>query len=106
MKGHFGQSVPKNGPPSGQTATYQKTKDIQSYLRIWGTYDPIGLDMSDPKMALFEPKMLFFGPGSHPDIPIGFGVQAVSCKTSIYFIINCHMILVELKSNDIKLMVG
>ena len=39
-KGHFGQSVQKNGPPSGQTATYRKTKDIQSYLRIWGTYDP------------------------------------------------------------------
>ena len=28
---------PKNGPPSGQTATYRKTKVIQSYLRIWGT---------------------------------------------------------------------
>ena len=32
---------PRNGPPGGQTATYQKTEAIQSYLRIWGTYDPI-----------------------------------------------------------------
>ena len=32
---------PKNGPPSGQTATYRKTEVIQSYLRMWGTYDPI-----------------------------------------------------------------
>lgn len=38
-----------------------------------------------PKMTLFEPKMLFFGPGSHPDAPIGFGAWAVSHKTSIYF---------------------
>ena len=28
-------------------------------------------------MALFEPKVLFFGPGSHLDVPIGFSVQAV-----------------------------
>ena len=47
--GHFGPSVPENGPPSGRTATYQKTKVIQSYLRMWGTYDPIELELSDPK---------------------------------------------------------
>merc|ERR1739846_133273 len=48
-KGHFGQSGPRNGPPSGQTATYRKTEGIQSYLRIWGTYDPIESGPSDPK---------------------------------------------------------
>ena len=48
-KGHFGQSVTRNGPPSGQTATYRKTEGIQSYLRIWGTYDPIESGPSDPK---------------------------------------------------------
>ena len=48
-KGHFGQSVPKNGPPSGQTATYRKTKGIQSYLRIWGCYDPIESGPSETK---------------------------------------------------------
>ena len=42
QKGHFGQSGPRNGPPGGQTATYRKTEGIQSYLRIWGTYDPYG----------------------------------------------------------------
>ena len=40
---------PENGPLSGQMATCQKTKVIQSYLRIWGTYDPIGLDPYDPQ---------------------------------------------------------
>ena len=39
----------KNGAPSGQTATYRKTKVIQSYLRIWGTYDPIELSPPEPK---------------------------------------------------------
>ena len=48
-KGHFGQSGPENGPPSDQTATYQKTKGIQSYLSIWKSYDPIDSDPSDPK---------------------------------------------------------
>ena len=32
---------PKNGPPSGRTASYRKTKVIQSYLRMWGRYYPI-----------------------------------------------------------------
>ena len=27
----------------------RKTKVIQSYLSIWGTYDPMGSDPSDPK---------------------------------------------------------
>ena len=49
QKGHFGQSGPRNGPPGGQTATYQKTEGIQSYLRIWGTYDPIESGPSEPK---------------------------------------------------------
>ena len=29
--------------------TYRKTEGIQSYLRIWGTYDPIESDPSEPK---------------------------------------------------------
>ena len=40
---------PENGPPSGQTVNCRKTKVIQSYLRIWGTFDPIESDPSDPK---------------------------------------------------------
>ena len=74
-KGHFGQSVTRNGPPSGQTATYRKTEGIQSYLRIWGTYDSIVSDPSDPnKWGLYGcsvnkcrvsgqkcPKSIFFG---------------------------------------------
>ena len=50
-KGHFGQSGLRNDPPSGQTATYQKTEGIQSYLRIWGTYDPIESGPSDPEKS-------------------------------------------------------
>ena len=41
--------MPENSPPSGQAATCWKTKVIQSYLRIWGTYVLIGSDPSDPK---------------------------------------------------------
>ena len=40
---------PKNGPPSGRTASYRKTEVIQSYLRMWGSYDPIESGPSDPK---------------------------------------------------------
>ena len=49
QKGHFGQSGPKNGPPSGRTASYRKTEVIQSYLRMWGSYDPIESGPSEPK---------------------------------------------------------
>ena len=49
QKGHFGQLGPRNGPPGGQTATYRKTEGIQSYLRIWGTYDPIESGPSELK---------------------------------------------------------
>ena len=40
---------PKNGRPSGQTATNQKTEVIQNYLGIWGRYDPIESGPSEPK---------------------------------------------------------
>ena len=45
----LGNQGPWNSPPSGQTARYRKTEGIQSYLRIWGTYDPIESELSDPK---------------------------------------------------------
>ena len=74
QKGHFGQSGPRNGPSGGQTATYQKTEGIQSYFRIWGTYDPIesqpfelkkwGFHRCSLKMQNFGPKMQFFCPKS------------------------------------------
>ena len=32
---------PQNDQPSGQMTIYRKTEVIQSYLRIWGRYDPI-----------------------------------------------------------------
>ena len=48
-KGYFGQLGPKNGLLSGQTATYRKPKAIQSYLRMWGSYDPIEPGPSDPQ---------------------------------------------------------
>ena len=43
------KSGPENGPLSGQTAIYGKTEVVQSYLRIWGTYDPIESGPSKPK---------------------------------------------------------
>ena len=53
QKGHFWQSGPRHGLFSGQTTTYWKTKGIQSYLRIWGTYDPIESGLSEPKNGGF-----------------------------------------------------
>ena len=63
-KAHFGQSGPKNGPPSGQTATYRKTKGIQSCLMIWGTYDPIESGPSGPKKGHFGQSVPKNGPPS------------------------------------------
>ena len=45
----FGQSGPENGLLNGRTDIYRKTEGIQSYLRIWGRYDPI-------EPGLFEAK--------------------------------------------------
>jgi len=75
QKGHFVQSGPWNGPPSGQTTTYQKTKGIQSSLRIWRSCHPIESGPSEPKKGWFHrcsvkkcrisgKKMQFFGPKS------------------------------------------
>ena len=50
VKGHFGLLGPKNGPSSGQNATYQKTEDIQRY-------DPIESDPSSPKKETIEWKL-------------------------------------------------
>ena len=48
-KGQNPARKPENNPPSGKTATYQETEVIQSYLRTWGTYDPIESGPSDLK---------------------------------------------------------
>ena len=53
QKGHFVQSGPRNGPPNGQTATYQKTNGIQSSLRIWRSCHPIESGPSEPKKGGF-----------------------------------------------------
>ena len=53
-KGQFGQSGPKNGPPSSRTGTYRKTEGIQSYLRMWGRYDPIESSLSEAKKVGFK----------------------------------------------------
>ena len=47
--GRFSVILAGTGSVCQQTATYQKTESFQSYLRIWGTYDPIELGPSDPK---------------------------------------------------------
>ena len=58
QKGHFGQSGPRNGTPSGQTATYQQTKGIQSSLRIWRSCHPIESGPSEPKKCTVVHKLL------------------------------------------------
>ena len=47
--GNFRQLGPYNGLPSSRMGTYRKTKGIQSYLRIWGCYDPIESGPSETK---------------------------------------------------------
>ena len=58
QKGHFVQSGPRNGPPNGQTATYQKTNGIQSSLRIWRSCHPIESGPSEPKKCTVVHKVL------------------------------------------------
>ena len=47
--GNFWQLWPYNSMPSSRMGTYRKTEGIQSYLKIWGCYDPIESGPSDPK---------------------------------------------------------
>ena len=74
VKAHFGLLGPKKSLPSGQTVTYQKNEGIQSCLRTWGRYDPIGSGPSEPKknsdfVSVAEKKLTLgpkMGPGAHP----------------------------------------
>ena len=47
--GNFRQLGPYNGLPNSRMGTYRKTEGIQSYLRIWGCYDPIESGPSETK---------------------------------------------------------
>ena len=102
-KGHFRQLGPYNGLPSSQTATFQKTEGIQSYLRIWGTYDPIESGSSDHKKwgfhrcsvknaefraknAVFWPKIHFFRKSSKFFVTIMTGHQ----KDNIFVLTPLH----------------
>ena len=58
QKGHFEQLVPENGPPSSQLGTYQKTEDIESYLRICGSYDRVR--QLEPVTTRIMEKQSFF----------------------------------------------
>ena len=44
----------KNSLLNGQMATYRKTEGIQSYVRIWGRYDPIELGPSEPQKGVIS----------------------------------------------------
>ena len=55
QKDDFGHLKPKDSPPSGLMGTYQKTKVIQSYLMMWGSYDPVELGPSEPKNLGYMP---------------------------------------------------
>ena len=96
QKGHFGQSGPRNGPPAGQTATYRKTEGIQSYLRIWGTYDPIeswpfelkkwGFHRcSVKKCKIWGLKCSFSGPAAGP-----WPAVQRSQHKKVVFLVSCH----------------
>ena len=62
---NFRQLGPYNSLPDRRMGTYLKPKGIQSYLRIWGSYDPIGSNPSETKKGvLYEcsVKNQIFGP--------------------------------------------
>ena len=93
QKGHFGQSGPRNGPPGGQTATYQKTEGIQSYLRIWGSYGPIESGPSERKKgglygcSVKKSDLLpLFGPKIGPDAPQEPALQHGQHKKVVIFV--------------------
>ena len=46
---NFDQSGPNNSQPISQMGTYQDTEVIESYLMIWGQYDPIKSSLSEPQ---------------------------------------------------------
>ena len=53
----FDGQIPARRPKNGsQTTTYRKTEVIQSYLRIWGTYDPTESGPSDPNKTEKQSK--------------------------------------------------
>ena len=55
------------------TKTLWKTKGIQSYLRIWGTYDPIESGLSKPRKGGFcgyNVKNLIWGPILAKNVPL------------------------------------
>ena len=58
-----------NHPRATWLATYRKTKGIQSYLRLWGTYDPIESGPSEQKngcsvkkCGISDQKCIFLAP--------------------------------------------
>ena len=51
-KSNFGAIGVENMLLSSQMATFWKTKDIWSYLNIWGIYDPTESGPSEPKQGM------------------------------------------------------
>ena len=84
---------PKNGPPSGRTASYRKTEVIQSYLRMWGSYDPIESGPSEPKKwGLYGrsvKKCTFSGQKWAPAAALRPAVRHSQHK-KVVFLVSCH----------------
>ena len=82
-KGQNPARKPENNPPSNQTATYRETEVIQSYLRTWGTYDPIESGPSDlKKWGLYSrsvKKCRFWGQKWAPEALRASGSTQKSC---------------------------
>ena len=86
--------VANNDPPSGQMIIYRKTECIQSYLRIWGRYDPIESGPSDTKKwGLYKrsvEKSRFLGQKWAPAAAPGPVVQRGQHKSVVILVSSHH----------------
>ena len=71
--------------------TYRKTKGIQSYLRIWGCYDPIESGASETKKGVLygcsvkkSDFRAIFGPKKGPDTPPETTLQGGQHKKVVF----------------------
>jgi hypothetical protein len=75
-------------------AIYQKTEVIQSYLRMWGTYDPIESEPSDPKkLGLYgcSVKKGDFGGKKGPKKGLHRLNRGQICKTKRWVLLQYHI---------------
>ena len=102
-KSNFGAIGVENMLLSSQMATFWKTKDIWSYLNIWGIYDPTESGPSEPKQGMLCGCSIT---NLDPQYPTFISTYVKGCYlVNIYFIINvkgrwCSQIWMNFRSTS------